>query len=80
VSVADRGEGIAPEVAGRIFEPFVTTKPPGEGTGLGLSISYGIVQEHMGEIVVSSEPGRGATFVVRLPRDRRGLSGRDSIV
>jgi signal transduction histidine kinase len=80
VSVADRGEGIAPEVAGRIFEPVVTTKPPGEGTGLGLSISYGIVQEHMGEIVVSSEPGRGATFVVRLPRDRRGLSGRDSIV
>lgn len=67
LAVADDGPGIEPEVRDRIFEPFVTTKPPGQGTGLGLSIVYGIVQAHEGELTVESEPGQGATFTVRLP-------------
>jgi two-component system, NtrC family, sensor kinase len=68
LEVQDQGSGIAPEDLSKIFEPFFTTKPVGEGTGLGLSIVVGIVQEHGGSIRVSSEPGRGSTFSVRLPR------------
>jgi two-component system NtrC family sensor kinase len=68
VEVQDQGAGIAPENLGKIFEPFFTTKPVGEGTGLGLSIVAGIVQEHGGSIRVSSVPGQGSTFSVRLPR------------
>jgi signal transduction histidine kinase len=67
IEVSDTGMGIAPEALARIFEPFYTTKPPGEGTGLGLSVSYGIVQAHGGEITVRSAPGAGTTFAVALP-------------
>lgn len=67
ITVSDTGCGIEPHVLDRIFDPFFTTKPVGQGTGLGLSISYGIVQDHGGSIEVASEPGRGATFTVRLP-------------
>jgi two-component system, NtrC family, sensor kinase len=69
LEVEDQGAGIAPENSSKIFEPFFTTKPVGEGTGLGLSIVAGIVQEHGGSIQVSSEPGQGSTFSVRLPRE-----------
>lgn len=71
LTIADDGPGIDPQIRDRIFEPFVTTKPPGQGTGLGLSIVYGIVQSHEGELTVESTPGEGTTFVVRLPRASR---------
>jgi signal transduction histidine kinase len=69
VAVADTGKGIPAEHLSRVFEPFFTTKEVGTGTGLGLSISYGIVEEHGGDISVSSEPGVGTTFTVTLPVD-----------
>lgn len=67
VEVEDNGPGIREDVLPRIFDAFVTTKPPGQGTGLGLQISYRIVAlEHRGELTVDSEPGR-TTFRVVLP-------------
>jgi two-component system NtrC family sensor kinase len=67
VEVEDSGVGIPRAEQSKIFEPFYTTKPPGQGTGLGLSICYGIVAEHGGRIEVESEPGRGSAFRVLLP-------------
>jgi signal transduction histidine kinase len=67
VSVADDGPGIDPALAGRIFDPFVTTKPAGRGTGLGLSICRRIAEAHGGALELSSSPGAGATFTLRLP-------------
>ena len=67
VTVRDDGPGIAEEVRDRLFDPFVTTKPPGKGTGLGLSICYGIVKRYDGEIQVDSVMGGGTTFTVIFP-------------
>ena len=63
----DTGGGIPREDLPKIFEPFWTTKLPGQGTGLGLSICYGIVQEHGGRINVESQLGQGSVFQVTLP-------------
>ncbi|MCK6592103.1 MAG: ATP-binding protein, partial [Polyangiaceae bacterium] len=67
IDIRDTGTGIAPDALRRIFDPFYTTKPVGVGTGLGLSICHGIVAQLGGEIVVSSELGKGSTFSVLLP-------------
>jgi CheY-like chemotaxis protein len=65
--VIDNGPGISQENLPKIFDPFFSTKEPGEGTGLGLSLSYGIIKEHQGEILVESELGKGSTFIIKLP-------------
>jgi two-component system, NtrC family, sensor kinase len=67
LEVSDQGHGIARGELSKIFEPFYTTKAPGQGTGLGLSICYGIVQEHGGVLEVESTLGQGSTFRVMLP-------------
>jgi PAS domain S-box-containing protein len=66
-TVGDDGPGIDAAVLERIFEPFFTTKRATGGTGLGLSVSLGIAEAHGGSLTASSEPGRGATFTLRLP-------------
>jgi two-component system NtrC family sensor kinase len=70
VSIRDTGGGIPPDVLPRIFEAYFTTKPDGEGTGLGLAIARNIVEEHGGDIQVSSEVDMGTEFRVRLPIDK----------
>jgi PAS domain S-box-containing protein len=70
VQIQDQGPGIEAEPMRHVFEPFFTTKPG--GTGLGLYISHDIVKRHSGALTVQSEPGRGATFTVRLPLEPEG--------
>lgn len=68
VSVADNGEGISASILDKIFQPFFTTKPPGQGTGLGLSLSYDIISKgYHGQLKVESVQGEGSRFTILLP-------------
>ena len=73
IEIEDNGPGISKDILDKIFDPFFSTKEPGQGTGLGLSVSYGIVREHNGEIKVSSVPEQGSIFTVILPVSNRGV-------
>ncbi|MCD4719397.1 MAG: hypothetical protein K8S13_06005 [Desulfobacula sp.] len=70
LSIEDTGIGISGDNISKTFLPFFTTKDVGEGTGLGLSVVYGIIQNHNGDIKVSSEPGKGTIFQICLPLER----------
>jgi two-component system, NtrC family, sensor kinase len=80
IRIRDNGGGIPPGVKEKIFNPFFTTKPPGEGTGLGLSLSYDIiVKQHSGSIEVDTQPGEFTEFRVILPRKAAlGKAGANS--
>ena len=67
VDIKDNGQGMAEKTMKQIFDPFFTTKRARGGTGLGLAISYRIIQEHGGRISVTSKPGEGSTFTIRIP-------------
>ena len=68
LTVEDNGPGMGPATERRVFEPFFTTKAVGIGTGLGLSVSYFIITEqHRGSLTVTSRPGEGSCFTVKLP-------------
>ena len=67
LSVSDTGHGMTPETRKKMFEPFFTTRTPGENTGLGLAMVWGIIQRHGGQITVASSPGHGTTVRLYLP-------------
>jgi CheY-like chemotaxis protein len=67
LTINDTGQGINPEIMGKIFDPYFTTKAIGKGSGLGLSLVHGIVKNHRGAITVDSQPGKGTVFTILLP-------------
>jgi len=73
IEVSDNGSGIAKELHERIFDPYFTTKPPGQGTGLGLTAVARFARSSNGAVAVESEPGRGATFRLQFPRAAREI-------
>ena len=78
VRIQDTGTGIDDEHIGKIFEPYFTTKA--SGTGLGLTVVYKVIKEHRGDIFVTSEPGKGTVFTIKLPvpsSERKALSDKE---
>jgi signal transduction histidine kinase len=68
IEVNDNGSGIPEKIRDKIFQPFFTTKPPGQGTGLGLSLSYDIITKgHGGKMNVESKEGEGTSFIIQIP-------------
>ena len=76
--MSDTGQGMAPEILARAFEPFYTTKPLGQGTGLGLSMIYGFAKQVGGHVRITSEVGRGTTVLLYMPRARGAAAPRGS--
>lgn len=68
IRISDNGPGIPAEIRDKIFDPFFTTREVGKGAGQGLTIAYSVItQKHKGELLVETEPGKGTTFIIRLP-------------
>jgi signal transduction histidine kinase len=72
VKVRDNGGGVPPEILGRIFEPYFTTKEEGQGTGLGLHMARRIVEEKMGGRLTAANEGDGAVFTIRIRKEHAG--------
>ncbi|MFP3868393.1 MAG: PAS domain S-box protein [Desulfobacteraceae bacterium] len=80
LTFSDTGTGIPVHIRDKIFDPFFTTKPPGKGTGLGLAVVYGVIQRHGGSIEVDSEPGGGASFIMKLPLNSPEPTGPEAVI
>ncbi|HYD59275.1 MAG TPA: ATP-binding protein [Noviherbaspirillum sp.] len=76
IAISDNGRGIAKDIVPRIFDPFFTTRDVGQGMGLGLTVSNDIVSAHNGRIEVDTAAGKGSTFVVYLPLNRKPIAER----
>ncbi|UYQ93344.1 ATP-binding protein [Chitinophaga horti] len=79
ISIKDSGIGMTEKVKEKIFDPFFTTKDVGEGTGLGLSIVFSIIEKHQGRILVESQPGKGAEFIIYLPLNISNHSSQQTL-